>query len=395
MAKLPTIKLQFSLRYLLLAMALLSLVLVVYRWPWTVEVGDNPLSRTTTQYRRGWYGVPVKDGPEVERLRDLTWERWFDAGDLRSERLLEHGVAILERRFRGGKLHGPYWGTGSQSRAEGEYHQDLQHGNWKYSSGELIVREEWQLGKRHGLRTWTTPEGRLLQSAEYDQGELVRWNDAPVETELVRWLDAASLNPELRERFLLPLHRAEEAQPLVYAYAGEVMYFPAPDRPFSVHWENVFPKYEQVRVGRPIGETILAKALENSSTLVCRFNCLYAVPITGRSLAWQDRTGVHTVRFEPFTQQAQAWLEPVQANYFPAYAAQRFQELFEPSTQTGITLDTAAIQDLSTELRVGDVVGTPPAALKFPRRDLLGTYLDKEGCYCEQQGNMLIIRRLQ
>jgi hypothetical protein len=401
MLKPQSLRLQFSLQFLLVAMALVGIAIVVYRWPW-IEEGETRTVRFTTPYRRSWNGKPVKHGVEV--ARDLITNRvrklWFQENVKVKEQWFDAGVLKFERHYRHGKAHGPFLFENDDVRIEGQYVQDKEHGKWTDTRADVIDHSEYHHGERHGRQEWRTPAGRLLQSAEYDAGVLVRWNNEPVTDELGRWLSAEVTDSVLRQRFLRPI-RSPDYVIDTHSYYGMVWYHAGPgSRSFFIHQETRFSRAELGRVGQPIGEAILAEALKNSQTLAYRFNSLYVVPITARSLDWQDRTGINNVRFEPGSQQAKAWLDLGYANRTADYPVERLQRMFNPRSETGITIDTTAIK--KPEPKPIPIDGTmlgghrrPGDDAKFPRRDLLGKHLDMEGCYCEQQGNTLIIRRLE
>jgi len=152
MPSLRTLRLQFSLRALLVAMALVGVGIVVYRWPWTVEA-NGTRARTTTQLHRAWNGKPVRHGMEVEQTHygeHLTWKRWFQEGQLLKESCFKEGVLLAEKQFRNGKQHGPYWGQDGDWRVEGECYQDQEHGVRKDIRRDVIHIEHYQYNQLHG-----------------------------------------------------------------------------------------------------------------------------------------------------------------------------------------------------------------------------------------------------
>jgi hypothetical protein len=92
-------RLQFSLRALLLLMAVVGAGIVVYRWPWT-ETNDQADVKVETTYHRGWNGKPVEHGLAVMTYPDrpdFRVEKWYDEGDLRRKRAISRGGFLLGR----------------------------------------------------------------------------------------------------------------------------------------------------------------------------------------------------------------------------------------------------------------------------------------------------------
>jgi hypothetical protein len=410
MSKPRTLRLQFSLRALLVAMALVGVAIVVYRWPWTVVVETKEL-RTSTQYHRSWDRSPVKHGLQAEQpVRGETVHRWFHEGELRKEQRFQAGVLRFERNSRGGKLQGPWWAEADGRRVEGGYEQDLEHGTWIYTLDDEIREKRFHQGKLHGRREWRTRSGRVLQSAEYEQGRLVKWNDRELDAELHSWVEGNVSDEDQRKIILMPISDPADGRGQ-FAYFGAEVYRVGrsdfaddepPSRYLTVQRQGSHrPKtsvWNEIEMGRPgvcLGAALLEDALENSQTFAHRFHTLHIVPITAASLDWEDRTGVNRIRFEPDSQQARAWLAPAHANAFSDVRPEdRFRQMFQPKSKTGITIDTTAIDEPfppgEPMLGGGSLKG--PFG-EFPRRDLLGIHLDREGCYCDQVGNTLVIKR--
>jgi hypothetical protein len=164
-----TFRLQFSLRMLLLLMAVVGVGLTIFRWPWvdveqhfetvlvqqgdsysTDPFGDRPqfvkeapppveqrklVWERRTSYRRNWRGAAVKHGPA---------EFWID-GKLRNEyqyyenqlhgrrRVFDtNGDVTMEESLRGGLLHGPFrGGNGLTWHWQGNYEHGSWHGRWR------------------------------------------------------------------------------------------------------------------------------------------------------------------------------------------------------------------------------------------------------------------------
>jgi len=220
----------------------------------------------------------------------------------------------------------------------------------------------------------------------------VKWNDREVNAELHRWVETSVTDQAVRRAILTPITDPRHLEGLDGYFGEDVFYVGQPRRQIMVQWPKGILKVQGGLKGTSLGDALLTHALEYSNTLAYRFNILHVIPIKASSLDWQDRTGVADVRFEPDSQQAKAWLQPVSEELFlRIYPGERFREMFAPENETGIVIDTDAIIDPPPhEITVGMDPG-PYSGLA--RRDLLGLHLDREGCYCEQHGNTLVIRR--
>lgn len=383
---------QFSLRALLLFTLVVGVAITVYRWPWEEETDASRVSRIKTRYHRGWNGAPVKHGLEVERMANhsLVWRRRWDEGDLRSEQILEAGVITSERTYHKGQLNGAFWAQGGESRATGEYRDGKRHGKWTYENAEHVVNEHWLNGMRHGSRIWTASDGRVLQQAKYERGRLVQWNGRPAATELRRWLEAEVTDTELRQILSMTVRHRSETQQRLHQYRELVYSAGQPARHFGVYWDTSYPESESDPTGNSVGEAILEDALHNSHTLAYRFGILHVIPITAAALDWQDRTGVYDVQFEPSSEQEKFWHEKVAANPFLLdRPAERFQALLYSETEHIIEIDVSAIATPHENV----VGGSLPPGFPRIRRDVLGQHLNLEGCYCQQRGNLLVIKR--
>lgn len=236
-------RLQFSLRAVLLLMLLCGIALNVYRWPWVEErpfvmlVGSDELQyQRQTTFHRDWRAQPVKHGPErVWRNGHLLHEAHFYESELHGPRRAFNlrGLATIEVTYRAGELQGPYRaGDGRDWLWQGSYFEGKQHGPWRvvvqrqlwpfhqppkmdwffsiegvratapasYSLPEdpIVIRQNWQHGKMHGRWTWETLGGEVLNTAEYDQNELVLWNGQPIVEQFWEWLRGPDVNdPQL------------------------------------------------------------------------------------------------------------------------------------------------------------------------------------------------------
>ena len=183
-------RLQFSIRALLLLMTVVGVGFVVYRWPWTVTK-ETPLVTTTTQYRRGWNGKALKHGRETIAYFDGIYvESWYDDGELRRERTVHGDGMIIDKTVRNGVEDGPIFMQDAGRTTRGHYRQGKKEGVWLRDRIEVVITDTYRNGKLDGRITWNTPEGKTLQSADYEAGKLLRWNGQPVAEAVSAWIAA-------------------------------------------------------------------------------------------------------------------------------------------------------------------------------------------------------------
>jgi hypothetical protein len=184
------LRLQFSLRALLLLVTLVGLGLTYYRWPWEETGVLSDQETKTTTYRRAWNGRRVKHG------------RQFIVG--KNQRLV-HEVVYHddERRF------------DRQYHPSGELDCETAYpppGNvahvrrFKTIGSETVVCEQRiALDAARISNTWRTNDGVQLQSADYVAGVLTHWNDQPIELAIERVL-ADVRDPAIRAGWLAECH---------------------------------------------------------------------------------------------------------------------------------------------------------------------------------------------
>lgn len=385
-------RLQFSIRALLLLMAIVGVAIVVYRWPWTVT-GETPMVTTTTQYRRGWNGQAVKHGRETKSFFDnLHVESWFDEGELRRERTEYGDGMILDKSVRDGVDDGPFLTSNLGVTVRGQYRRGVQVGTWRTESKDVISTSSFENGQLHGPSQWLSPQGAIIQSAEYHAGELVRWNGKPVAEAVREWLAANIPAADLRKKLLTTVTRDDESsttsRPLHY---GQSLYFVGEGEHLDVQWDDDNPPmHVMLPSDQPIAENILDFALQRDRTFAYRFGVLCLIPITPQQLAWRDRTGVADIRFEPGSEEEKFWLEPTAFNpWYTDSPAARLQHMFN-AADVPLEIDTTAIDEL--EPPHDGLTGNTLPSLPRPRRDLIGLHLDREGYYCELRDGKLIIK---
>lgn len=186
-------RLQFSLRALLLLITLGGCGLWVYRWPWQVTRLSANLESTTTTYRRSWNGTPLKHGRQI-----VVGEN----RQLLNEVVYHDGIRLVDRQFHpNGSLaeETTYPAPGNVACVR----------RFKTVGEELIIREERIALDAPRIATmWRTSDGRKLQSADYEAGVLVRWNDLPIDVAMQRAVAQVN-DPNIRAGWLAECHPSD------------------------------------------------------------------------------------------------------------------------------------------------------------------------------------------
>jgi hypothetical protein len=180
---------QFSLRALLLVMAIIGLILATYRWDW-VETHrtqtEYALYELSTTFRREWGGKMQRHGPERLSINGkLQHIRWFELDELRvRESIGANGRIVEVAHYDRNVLSGHYAsGDGQAWIYEGQFKNGQPDGSWKMlfdrrlswrsQSGTCANIHEftgctpmpaepiqllasWKIGQRQG--TWTMEE---------------------------------------------------------------------------------------------------------------------------------------------------------------------------------------------------------------------------------------------
>lgn len=389
--------LQYSLRGLLIAMLVIGLGLVAFRWPWVErEVFTDPLGYSETQtrtFRRDWNGRPLrhglqKFGPFEEFYVDdvKTWEaRYTNDGQLK-----------LKRHFHGDQLHGPYFDL--TLGTEGEFRLGKKQGRWQIKQlhdRETVICEQWfDNGRADGLWIWKSGE-QVVQTAQFQAGKLAEWNGQPVADELARVL--AVKNVDAVTRAALGASVAQVDFDHWSCHGGAAFEWPLKNSPHRLLMQvpmcNDLCLQGTVQKHLPhpqqgVCEAFLEQALLASRTLDYRFGVICFVPIAQSEIAWQDRSGVSQIHFTPGSPEEMAWLELVKSGEgLPADESGHLQELFEG---TPIQIEVAT-QRLPPSRMASAVVNRDPPIVLRSRRDVLGMFLVSRGWTCQQRGNKLEI----
>ena len=379
-------RMRFSLSTLCLLMAAVGVTLAWYRWPWTVNQRDTNRI-ITTEYRRGWNGEALKHGLRrtVGTWGDETSKEWFVDGELRRSRE-EKGSWFSDKSFRGGKLYGPYHYRSDAYFAEGTYWRGKEDGLWKMGyPTRVLITVEWQKGKRHGAKTWSSPQGKILQTARFEEDRLVEWNGLPLREALEDWARKHVTDRELRQTLL------RQAQD-IKRNAFETVFSADESLPRITVTTGLVRSLDETTADQSIGERLLSEILKNESTLAYRYHQICVVAISADEEAWRDRTGVYAIQFEPGSQEEEFWLgRGVVDTHFSKHTGNRLKGMLHAESGFQIECDTTAC-DAQPSLTYYFEPNAPNNQTPRVRRDQVGEYLDAHGWYCELRGKILVIK---
>jgi hypothetical protein len=148
------IRLQFSLRMVMLLTAGVAVGLAIFRWPWETTALESGLTYTM-RYHRGWNGAPLRHGLQTvaqTEARQRTRDAIYEDDVLRRERTFDARGQLATDR-----IHFPERGE-TVERAFG-------------ISGDttvIVKSRSWDHGRR-SRREWRTTSGTLLESIEYER----------------------------------------------------------------------------------------------------------------------------------------------------------------------------------------------------------------------------------
>lgn len=440
----PRFRLQFSLRMILALMAVIGVGLAVFRWPWVEEsnhelptyvyLRSNVWYQRRITYRRNWRAQPVKNGPQqtwyAGRLRH---EAHYYEGELHGPRRLfnERGQVVIELHYRHGLRHGPYRaGDGKNWFWELNFQDDKLHGQcWTMCSasralqpisqpnidfyfdqegnpgasgllGEysdiarpknpIVVESNWNNSQRHGLTTYKTEAGEVLNTAEYIAGEFERWNGEPVVEQFRQWL----LGPEVNDPQLAALLFAEcelvteGAQlpdlPLTITPKGQ------PTQAVLLHLEGFGsnPLEGGLEIA-PVGPQLCERAVFHGYGFQYRYGGLWLAPRADPEPPFVDPTGVANIKFPAGSSQAREWAELIDLGLSPLPEISCMTRLF---ARTSIALEIQLRPQASPgSLRLGYLGEWWNASFRRSRRDALGYVLYRSGCRCELRSGGLVI----
>jgi antitoxin component YwqK of YwqJK toxin-antitoxin module len=447
-------RLQVSLRVLLLLMAVIGVSLAVYRWPWE-ETKQHQIGKeffngdiadyvTTSTWHRNWRGTPVLHGAKlIQRNKQLRVESNYYDGELHGpRRVYDHrGRLLWEAHYRNGRLHGKFRaGNGEHWYWSGEYWADEPHGIWEFityrptvqivqpprpsdfqksyfffaENAAIIARrkeqdvernfirqkQSWQRGQRHGEWKWEALEGELLSAAEYNNGDLVRWNGEDVAAQFWEWLRAAPLHSAAKS----VLYASQDcAATQEYNTVGELSFRltgeQAPDFPLVVYSEHAKGSLFHLPKGdRALVPMLCELACTNGYAFDCRYGTLWLVPHADPAPAFVDRTGVMQISFPEGSPQARDWLAEVEIIESHERTTRLVERLLSGSS-ISCEENIPTVQDPLPRvlpysyLRLG--MQTQPMLNRLPRRDAVGLLLFRAGLRCEQRGNEGITLRCE
>jgi hypothetical protein len=415
---------QFTLRTILLGFALISLALVIYRWPWEETTELSRKEKTVTTFRRGWNFRRIQHGPEKEYRIDqnnvahLRSIRDFVDGEPRSNSLVnDQGIVVLKLHLKDYVPSGPFLNEYEHLHLSGQFENGVRTGEWKYLykwQGETItVQQQFENDQPSGTWRWKSSTGRELQTATFHEGKLIDWNGTPASDAIDRWCDTNQLKTPVRQaletlidRRWREIRRVEEWKQLqakTYEWKLDafeekiVLHFPGGDPGFQFAAD---PSYDlRQGAGRPLIDVLIEESLKESRLPVYRFGIIWIMPIAECELNWQDRSNIGQVNFTPGSSQAAAWTESVVEDLSKEDRdlEWRFQSLF---AGTSIQIDAVEFGvppnsqlPLDSETWTSFIFSRLGAPLSKPqsRRDILGFLLASHNWSCEQRGNVLIL----
>jgi hypothetical protein len=433
---------QFSLRALLLVMAVAGGALAIYRWPWEeaiertyqIPVPNSEAKQTVTEivqrvtYHRDWRGRPVKHGRTLLFSDNVLYqEEHYYEGILHGlKRAINRaGQTTEEKHYRDGKLHGPYRsGDGTTWIWHGTFVNNQWHGEWSglckpnsypqpftlriagdgsaqfpwqhFSPNPLAVQSNWRHGVRHGSWTWRTLDGKLVHTAEYDRGDLVRWNGEPVVEQFSKWFaEAAGQAPLL----LAELTNASTAEWRNWSnYGNKHLCFRFGDGDqLVIHLDGIARKELQLPT-ESNGHFVPALceiAARNQLRFDYRYGALWLIPHSSAAEPFVDRTGVLQINFAENSRHKRDWDEPIMVTSCQGDVDQCVEHLLAQTTLKYEPLarrNRAAVQSPVFEERLTLGLRAIDAHLfKRRRRDALAYVLFVTGCRCELRGDTLHI----
>lgn len=403
-------RLQFSLRLLLLFTAAVGICLAIFRCPWEVTRVDTVATRKTG-YRRGWDGQALQHGDDrliITRTEQTTWEKRFVDGELVRERTYQPpGVLSEEKHF-----------VAARGETRTRRIEDL-------GSEQLISESIYRERDHYFHEEWRTPTGELLESAVWQEGRLTTWNGQPFLSELTRLLGSladwrereAWLQPRI-ERGATSVDQFGDAtfrvRPCLGGRPGQ--YDLANQQLVTVHFGSageqrisdleiyflhttlmVMGSREKIPSAKSLAEQLLRDLHRSNFTLRPRFGILSCVPISLASLHGDDPTGISKIQFERDSPQDRDWSRlafPMRQKF--AAHAERLQDFFA-NTSLSVNLSQVTGVDVRPLPNGHADQVIPQLSIPHdsphlrPRRDLFGLFLSHNNYRVEQQGDQLVV----
>jgi hypothetical protein len=392
--------------------------------------GSDYEHRTT--YRRDARLKAVKNGPERHFGRDgqLWHEANFYEGQLHGPRMLNDAKLSvrLEGMYRNGVAHGPFRGGDGETWIwQGEFAAGEYHGTWTVlhprqrarwlppsfedyclSDGspkglpdhqEIVLRDpvrltaNWQHGRRQGAWTWATLDGEVLNTAEYADDQLVRWNGEPVVQQFREWLVGPEVNdPELADALF-----AKQAGPLARGsgiFDGDLVLTihlaGQSEVPLVIHSQPslTLALCAGLRDTPQAAAAICERAIMNGQRFEYRYGALWFVPNADPEPPFVDRTGVEKIKFPPGSPQQRDWEAVIDVEDQRGRTAECVRAVLGDSS---IRYDVSKLKGPflnGTSIRSGPT-GSSLISFRRSRRDLLGLILYRTSCHCELRQGVL------
>jgi len=407
-----TFRPQFTLRLLLLAMALFAIALGVWRWPWVEEVAaydtqrvkppgydedsrvawNTPVKSIATAripFHRGWNGAPLKHGlleafySDGRLMLQQPWrdgllhglERWYDS----------RGINI-EQTWNNGERDGPFrYRIGKDWVGEGKFINGVAHfkrrekESWA-SGAEIWKTTTWIGEQRHGPARWETAAGEVLQAGEYDGDQLVSWNGEPVIDYLEDWIATGKINDPIEIQRL----RGRGVSPVMVDYS---------QWPFRNSQARGFNEAFMQWGSKP------AEFISNSLPLGLapdwRYGQFWLVPLDEIGF-WKDPTGVSDLDVSQLPKLAAVWNRPHSIDGYLNLPFEQLYAYWPADTETDLDFATHLPEE-DQRLKTNFVRLKPNARFAIGSQDFpslkhwLGLRLYQAGLQCELQGNKIVI----
>lgn len=385
---------QFSLRWLLALTTVVGIGLTFYRWPWTTEriaTGD-PYERPAvviTTWRRGWNGKPEKHGYElaVELEMHRGTESRYVNGELLQGRVFVNGRLERVQNFRDGVA------TDIPAQPRQEDIQGVWVSSRQFGDETVTQRCPWRNAERHGLSTWTSSTGRLLQSAEFECGRIVKWNGEPVAAALLKWIEQHVTDEVFRQTLLSTVKSENDFHSWPCSGSGRA-YLWSSDGGLMVcygfrkdRFDGPTPWLARYK-DRMLGEVLVEMALGESGTLDHRFGAPCVVPICTSELEWGDPTDISSVKFPERSPEQHDWEHAKSSDYLlTGWPAAQLNSLCE---MTALHIDTTTVDHLDQPPSTRPVPFSIP---EYPRplRHVFGHILYDAGYRCEQRADVIVV----
>lgn len=374
MARPRALRLQFSLRLLLLAFTAFAVGFPIwYRWPYEeTELHPGGIAKRITTWQRQWGGGRRKHG---------------------SERLVERGKVIERVMYRNGLRHGPY----ESNLLRGQFVNDLREGVWTGRDRTMT----WHLGKLDGPTEIRLPPerpairpppyaSRIPASREpsktqlmFANGRLTHYNGKPAANRLFDLQDSDLLDDQTQAELGKETTFDVVEMPLkdTIFYLSELHGIPFVLDPMIK--SNIdLPLTGEYR-GIDLCSALLLLTAPHGLGCDYRYGCIWITTAEDCN-DWHDPTGVSNIKPPKGSPLAHAWNEPMAVDFIESPLVDALKYIEQLMV---IDIDTSRVQSAAG----GKPISVTLTVRGQPLRNVLGQLLYRSGCRCELQGDKLVI----